>query len=181
MIAEVAFQNDVKVRTNLSVTETANAKELRTKDKKIIFYKVETPEQKKENLIKEAQKHISSIQLRVKSEEVTALKRNIETLVTVAKEEEKGRKQERYHYERRIEELSSMITLAGQGIIVESLTHEFHRIQNNIAAYSKDSQKLLMSSSILDQQQRKKLKESQEKSLSEVYVLEDQLNLSTPI
>lgn len=52
-------------------------------------------------------------------------------------------KQEKYIQSKKIEQLESMASLAGQGIIVESLTHELNRIEQNINGYAAKTKKLL--------------------------------------
>ena len=73
--------------------------------------------------------------------------------------------------------MKSLVGLAGQGIIVEALTHELHRIERNISQYAKETKRVLNSEA---ENYRDQIKNKQDSILHEILFLQHQLDHLEP-
>jgi signal transduction histidine kinase len=80
--------------------------------------------------------------------------------------------QESYKKDRQISELYDLLPMAGQGMIVEALTHELNRIESNIKSYATVSKGILTDKKITDY---KAVIENQQRIIDETLYLKDQL------
>lgn len=94
-----------------------------------------------------------------------------------AKVEQKN-KQTLYLKNKQIEEFQGFLPIVGQGIIVESLTHELHRIEENIKTYARKTRDSLEDGQILGLIDE--LIDNQENIISETVYLGDQLSHLEP-
>jgi len=90
---------------------------------------------------------------------------------------EKKNKQEKYIKDREINELHGLLPMIGQGIIVESLTHELNRIDENIKTYASKTKEALFEKRIDDIDQ---LIKNQQLIIDETIYLREQLNHLEP-
>lgn len=120
-----------------------------------------------DSAIKEKEVHSNLISLRNQLNEIKDLDVNIAN----------KHKQEQYMKDKEIEELHGLLPLIGQGIIVESLTHELNRIDENIKSYASRTKLELSGKKTYDIDQ---LVKNQQLIIDETIYLRDQLNHLEP-
>ncbi|MGG0753394.1 ATP-binding protein [Brevibacillus laterosporus] len=178
IISEVVFREDTKLRQSFIIEPFNHEdKEIRTSDGNIIATRVKASvEEKKKiiNLLESETKKLNN--LPSKESIITQLK----VLKDTAQEEEDHNKQEKFRYEQEIAQLKSLVGLAGQGIIVESLTHELNKIESSISDYARESKRTLLTSKLISQQDIHKISNFQDAILHEVSFLQMQLKHLEP-
>lgn len=75
---------------------------------------------------------------------IVDLKDKINKLYVLDKEVKQKNEQEKYFKQKEMDELYGLLPMAGQGIIVEALTHELNRIDEHIKSYASKSKDLLI-------------------------------------
>lgn len=188
-VAVVAFQSDVKIRSNFEVkVGSENDQEsVRTKDGKVEFKRVIVEEEEKYEALKHAQVEIQQLTARlpkdpIVTQSVERIVANIQKLEKVDQKIATKHLQEKHAYEEKIATLQSLVGLAGQGIIVEALTHELHRIEVNISEYAKQSKGIihLLAKGQGENRQLLDVQTYQERILQEVLFLQQQLEHLEP-
>lgn len=184
VIAEIITRLDIALRGRFSTGEIIDGiEEVESVDKNIIFKKAVNRDEQKLNIIsdvKQAAHNLSgsgdidkTIEIKLKE-----IHNNLTQLEKISMEEHEERKQEKFTTHQKIIDLKALVGLAGQGIIVESLTHELHRIESNIRYYAKNSKSIIESNYIIEKKQE--LYEYQENILQEVFFLQQQLEHLEP-
>lgn len=142
IVSEVLFQKDMELRRNFSINISDESKsELSTKDGNVVFKRKKDISAEKKKVFQEFEEQISVIAK--KSGDVQKIVNSLVKLKEIDDDEKKENKQKYFEYEQKIENLKTLAGLAGQGIIVEALTHELHRIEKNIKIHAKESKSLL--------------------------------------
>ncbi|MCM3715865.1 ATP-binding protein [Alkalihalobacillus oceani] len=184
IVSFIAFREDIDLRKRFNVPISKSTKiELKTMDGNIVFTRTKANLEEKKKLLndleKETEKIYTSPEMKLNST-YKKIAQSIEVLKTTAQKEEEFTKQERFRYEQEITQLKSLVGLAGQGIIVESLTHELNKIESNISSYARNSKKLLISDLSLNENDIKNLGNYQDSILHEISFLQLQLKHLEP-
>lgn len=109
---------------------------------------------------------------------ITALlEKEIKNIDELSIKESEGLKQEKYLKEQEILEIKNILPMAGQGIIVESMTHELGRIQKKIREYSLKTLELINN---LEFCQKKDAQFYQNTIIDETIYLKEQLSHLQP-
>lgn len=188
IITEIGFKLDVKLRDQLNVSnrelKDPNTKEIMTNDKSIIFIRTDEDleEESTLNLIgKNIQKISSSPNIDNETKNtIISLQEGFGKLLKMDQQNKQRFKQEAKTYEQQIIDLQSLIGLAGQGIIVESLTHELHRIESNVKEYARESKNKIAVNKKTIGSIASDLIEYQDRILQEIIYLKQQLEHLEP-
>lgn len=184
VIAEIITRLDIALRARFSTGELIDGiAEVESVDKNIVFKKVVNRNEQKSNIISDVKQTAHNISgsgifdktLEIKLKEIH---NNLTQLEKINMEEQEERKQEKFTTHQKIIDLKALVGLAGQGMIVESLTHELHRIESNIRYYAKNSKSIIESNNISEKKQE--LYEHQENIIQEVFFLQQQLEHLEP-
>ncbi|WP_188399548.1 ATP-binding protein [Sporomusa sp. GT1] len=144
IVAEIIAKEDIKCRSGFEIMENSSKDQLITRNENIVFFKTNVTEQEKTAILVEAKKAASVlIQIPEVNKAASELATTITVLEKVDNELTQQRKQVLSQYQFKLEKLQSIVGLAGQAIIVESLTHELHRIEQNITDHAKESKRIL--------------------------------------
>jgi signal transduction histidine kinase len=151
VISEICFKVDVNLRGKFKIPsdqiEKSNA--IETFDHGIVFYRTKKSDESKQKVFQAAEiianDLINKVDERVKTQAAQLIQKFDEIRILFT-EEQSEHKQEKFIRDKQIENLKAMAGLAGQAIVVESLTHELNRIHNNIGDYARQSKKLLQNS-----------------------------------
>ncbi|WP_152657080.1 sensor histidine kinase [Oceanobacillus sp. CFH 90083] len=183
VIANLIFREDVKLRYETNVEKLdSNITSLKSIDGHVIFRRIKMNPEEKNEIFQKIETEANTLKSLVDNENsghVVKISKQLKTLKDTTQKEEKFNKQEKFRYEQEINQLKSLIGLAGQGIIVESLTHELHKIESSIAAYARESKKELQSKYIEDMQ-KQKINRFQDAILHEITFLQMQLKHLEP-
>ncbi|MXO77335.1 hypothetical protein GRP75_05630 [Paenibacillus sp. OT2-17] len=183
IIAEIVTRHDIKLRANFNVQEIKeNSTKVESIDENIIFERLTNRVELKQNIISHvkqvttdlSEKGVSndnSFQIKLKE-----IEGKISQLEKLNEEDEEERKQENFTINQRIIDLQALVGLAGQGMIVESLTHELHRIESNIRYYAKNSKDIIMKNN----DNKDELLDYQDSIIQEVVYLQQQLEHLEP-
>jgi signal transduction histidine kinase len=182
IIAEVATKIEIDQRSLINIKSIEkDFHEVKTNDLNIIFNRVLGKKEEKKFIIDEVKSTFNNLynkQNKVNFEEsVKAVSNKLEKLATLDIEEEDEIKQDKFILEQKIIDLQAMVGLAGQGIIIESLTHELHRIESNISENAKESKSLLIRN---NNNNFKDIIKKQESILLEIVYLQQQLKHLEP-
>ncbi|MCY9661293.1 ATP-binding protein [Paenibacillus chondroitinus] len=185
VIADIAFREDVDHRGKFEIKTQNEDIEVTSMDKNIIFKRALPVEEVKEKIIDDLHKDFSNLGTRQIdfAENVTSrINQNLQNLVQINQEESIHRRQEKYLQAQKNEKLSAFIGLAGQGMIVESLTHELHRIETNISDYARETKRSLVSlKNGFDLAKLDFLISNQDHIMQEIYYLQQQLEHLEPM
>lgn len=150
IIAAICFKVDVNLRGQFKISSEQMEKSdlIETLDHGISFYRTKKSEESKQKVFQAseyiANDLIKKVDIQVKPQ-VKQLIQKFNEIKNLFEEEKSDHKQEKFIKDKQIENLKAMAGLAGQAIIVESLTHELNRIHNNIGDYARQSKKILQS------------------------------------
>ncbi|WP_309480310.1 sensor histidine kinase, partial [Brevibacillus agri] len=188
IITLLAFRLDVNLREELNVNgknlKDNKIHEVFTNDKNVVFYRTIEVDDENSTMsqINKAVEVIASSPA-VDSETqkaVLSLKEGINKLIQIDTENKQRFKQEATTFEKQIIDLQSLIGLAGQGMIVEALTHELHRIEDNIKEYAKETRDIVNLNKDQYGESAKFLIENQDRILQEIIFLQQQLEHLEP-
>lgn len=149
ILAEILARKDIYLRSWFELPEIKpDIKEIKSKDGNIIFYR-ELVNQKDEKELIDVKKEFSELVLNSNIDETTKnklfnVKKNVEEIIDNEVKRVIANKQLISEKEQKINYLEKLMSLAGQGMIVETLTHELNRIEHNISDYAKDSKDELL-------------------------------------
>ncbi|OOP65577.1 hypothetical protein BWZ43_24840, partial [Heyndrickxia oleronia] len=180
-IAEILFQKDTELKKRISIQSfDENSNEISTYDGNVTFTRKRNNSVEREKILRLVDKQINVISNKseVKNEVKTIID-NLTKLKNIDLDEEKAKQQKYFEYEQKIANLKTLAGLAGQGIIVESLTHELHRIEKNIKMHAKESKQIL-SRIVKDYPQIKGVVDRQDSILHEILFLNQQLSHLEP-
>lgn len=146
IISFIAFKTDKKLREGYT-TDKINSEDklMFSKNKKVKFTRNFTEEENVKKHSKEIINTVSKIVKNVDSnnknfiKEYSVIDKSVKELTNMIHNQQKEQKQREYEYSRNINYYKTLVALAGQSIIVESLTHELYRIEKNISYNSKES------------------------------------------
>lgn len=164
-------KNELKKEIITSINKTYKIKNLN--------YSIENPEEKFEEIKKEMEKEKesskSSYDNKVDVRPESNLEKKIKEYEEIYKKNKKMEEIKENIVENERKELSTLLPMAGQSIIIESMTHEFNRIKLNIRGYAKKT------ISGLDNNLEKALLKSWQNSiLTETIFLSEQLSHLEP-
>lgn len=184
IISEVVFQKDLVLRSWFTTPEiTENQEKILSKDGHLEFYREMTKPHNSEeiqSLDKTMNELVKSdIVDKVTKEKVELVKKKVDEIIRVENDRERARKQAISIREQRISYLENLIGLAGQGLIVEALTHELERIEENISHYAKESKQDIFNVEVV-KGQFSYIIEKQEGILQQVVFLQQQLEHLEP-
>ncbi|MGG1638879.1 sensor histidine kinase [Paenibacillus sp. NRS-1760] len=185
IIAEIVTRLDMKLRANFNIGEITEASnKIESNDKNIIFERIIDRDEQKKSIISQVKQVTSDLTengvsksntLNIKLKEIENKLNQLEKLNT---EDQEERKQESFTTQQRIIDLRALVGLAGQGMIVESLTHELHRIESNIRYYAKSSKDIISLTS--NEDRKNELLDYQDSIIQEVFYLQQQLEHLEP-
>jgi len=178
ILAGILTYHDIQYRSFFDIGQINDkSDQVLTKDNNIVFYRVEELEEKKRDILTTIEDVTTKLADHSESTNIkqvaVEIRNNIEKLVDISIDEENKKKQDEFKYEQQIAYLKTLVGLAGQGIIVESLTHELHRIEQNISDYAKETKQLIASN--VDFKNAGGIISNQEKILQEIDYLQQQL------
>lgn len=144
IIAEIVFQRDLALRGWFATPEIKeDMTEVKSKDGHLVFSRELTKPHNEEEL-QSLDKTVNELVNNANVDDATKkkvefVKNKVNDIIKKEINRERARKQAITIREQRISYLENLIGLAGQGMIVESLTHELERIEKNISHYAKES------------------------------------------
>ncbi|PZT55627.1 ATP-binding protein [Paenibacillus silvae] len=184
VIAEIITRLDINLRATFNISDIENNEIIQSNDKNVIFKRVLSGAEQKQVLLNEVKQYtheLSSVASSIVPSDVTMKLKRIEEKITKIEEFESKdkdeRKQEEFNFHKKIVDLKALVGLAGQGMIVEAMTHELHRIESNIRFYAKTSKELLKEGSF---NSLKEAIEYQDNIIQEVVFLQQQLEHLEP-
>jgi signal transduction histidine kinase len=184
IVSEIVFREDTKLRALFTIESFSETDtEIRTKDGNIVAKRTKASLEEKQNLLNKIEIETKNLNKATPSEldsSYQKITQHLKILQDTTKDEEETNKQEKFRYEQEIAQLKSLIGLAGQGIIVESLTHELNKIENSISDYARNSKKTLLNNETINKNLAFKISQYQDAILHEVAFLEMQLKHLEP-
>lgn len=182
-LAEILFRQDTNLRRQLVIDadiDNVQYDQVTTKDNNIVFYRTKDTTEIKRFTLAAAKEEVNRLST-FASKEVEELIKQLKVLEQVNEDEEKKREQDNFIYNERLLGVNNLVELAGQGIIIEALTHELHRIESNISEYAKDTKKALLTiREELVLKNKNELIQKQERILQEIGFLNNQLKHLEP-
>jgi signal transduction histidine kinase len=184
IFAEFIVREDMKMRENFVIRPfNEEDNEIKTNDGNIIAERIKINMEEKKELISSLENEAKKLKNLPHREPIIAYEefsQKLKILKDNVKKEDDFNKQEKFRYQQEIAQLKSLVGLAGQGIIVESLTHELNKIENSISNYAKDSKRILSSIGFTDSLNANKIRQFQDGILHEVSFLQMQLQHLEP-
>ncbi|WDV09168.1 sensor histidine kinase [Lysinibacillus irui] len=181
IIAGILFEKDRLTRAKIK-SEPFNGEEseVYSLDKNIIFKRKKNIASEKTKVYEEVEKQISIMAHKnVEPQEVSLVINNLNKIKKMEEEQQKERKQIIFEYEKEIRTLKTLVGLAGQGIIIETLTHELNKISKNIK-YNTHEGKKVMNSLDIDDLTKNNILNLQNSNLHELIFLDQQLEHLEP-
>lgn len=188
IIMQIVFKLDVSLRDELNINNKLlkdnTIKQIMTNDRNVVFHRAPDilEEDSTLNQIQDAFLKISSSPLTDDNTKnaVLSLQEGLDKLINIDKESKQKFKQDSRTFEQQIIDLQSLVGLAGQGMIVESLTHELHRIESNVKEYAKESRDKVFANKNVIGILADDIIENQDRILQEIIFLQQQLEHLEP-
>ncbi|WP_160043662.1 sensor histidine kinase [Paenibacillus sp. USDA918EY] len=147
IIAEIVTRQDIKMRSSFNISEIGETDtEIRSADNNTIFKRVTDRDKEKQAILINVKQAASRLKDK-KQDNIDPILKDIEDKIEQLErlnlEDREERMQENFTYQQKIIDLQALVGLAGQGMIVEALTHEMHRIESNIRHYAQSSRDII--------------------------------------
>ncbi|PGM95307.1 ATP-binding protein [Bacillus cereus] len=184
MVAEFVVREDMKLREGFNILPfDKSANEIKTRDQNIIAKRAKINLEEKKELISSLENEADNFRDLSNPKSIDSyekISQSLKILKNSVTKEDDFNKQEKFRYQQEIAQLKSLVGLAGQGIIVESLTHELNKIENSISNYARDSKRMLSNIANTDTFNMNKISQFQDGILHEVSFLQMQLQHLEP-
>lgn len=182
MLVEIIVREDAKFREGF-LDDNVEKGYIVTKNKLLLFKKTETEGEKKQELFKTIEdvvsintEHNFNDLKDTAKETFKYIGKQIDNLKSIDRNIEIAHRQEKYEKEVQLEEVKDILPMVGQGIIVESLTHELKRIDENITTYAQKTIEEILKDII----SKTIIKEYQNNIIQETIYLKEQLKHIEP-
>ncbi|MCQ4921509.1 ATP-binding protein [Tissierella carlieri] len=186
VLTEIIVRDDVEFRDGFTFrrNEMENPK-VSTKNKILMFNRMLIEEEEKDEKYNEIISSIDSIASNLQEQDnaelikhqIKKIYRTTDKLKDIDNKIKNKNEQEKYIQRKQIEELTELLPVVGQGIIIESLTHELNRIEENIRTHATNTKKYIDKLNI---EGKNELSVYQQRIIDETVYLRQQLNHLEP-
>lgn len=184
IIAEIVTRQDIKIRNYFNISDIRETDtEIKSNDNNVIFKRVIDRDKEKQTLLSNVKQAAATLKSNEQEKQeninpiIKVIEEKIEQLEKLNSEDRDERRQENFTYQQKIIDLKALVGLAGQGMIVEALTHELHRIETNIRHYAQSSRDII---SNIKNDFNDQLIKYQDNIIQEVVYLQQQLEHLEP-